>query len=43
MPKLMQKTVSVFPLTQGSGMIKHAFLEIGEGSALLTTTKGGTV
>ncbi len=43
MPKLMPKIVSVFPLTQGSGMMKHTFLEIGEESALLPITKEGTV
>lgn len=43
MPKFMQKIVSVFPLTQGIEMMKHTYLGIGEGSALLPITKGETV
>ena len=35
MPKAMQKTVSVFPLTQGISMMKNTFLGISTGSALL--------
>ena len=35
MPKLMQKIVSFFPLTQGLTMMKNAFLGIGTGSVLL--------
>ena len=35
MPKAMRTIVSLFPLTQGLTMMKHAFLGIGAGSALL--------
>ena len=34
MPKVMQKIVNVFPLTQGLTMMKDAFLGIGSGSVL---------
>lgn len=35
MPKVIQKIVSVFPLTQGITMMKHTFLGISTGSVLL--------
>ena len=35
MPGVMQKIVSVFPLTQGITMMKHAFLGISTGNVLL--------
>ena len=35
MPKAMQKTVSVFPLTQGLTMMKNTFLGVSTGSILL--------
>lgn len=35
MPTVMQKIVSVFPLTQGITMMKHAFLGISTGNVLL--------
>ena len=35
MPPVMQKIVSVFPLTQGLTMMKHAFLGVSAGNVLL--------
>ena len=35
MPKAMQRSVSVFPLTQGLTMMKNMFLGINVGSVLL--------
>lgn len=35
MPRVMQKVVSVFPLTQGIAMMKNAFLGVSTGNILL--------